>query len=330
MRKQNLGHALRIEERAVELAEAEVERIRQLVDSNAASSASLDMSERELLRHQQSLQTQQSSLNLLPSQKDSLRAMLAAQQSQILEAKQHLAKTRLTAPFDCRVGNVSIDTGQFISLGQRLFVADGTAATEIVAQIPVDKTRTLINPGEVDMAELLSILASRDPNRIRDLFQLEVIVRASAGDLETSWDARFVTTSGEVDPRTRTVGFITVVDDPYGKIILGERPPLIRGVFCEVELRGRPIEARIVIPRQSIHNDTVYVLDQEERLERRSVEVEFVQSSLAVIRSGLSEGETLVVSDPTPAIDKQKVNPIPDSELLESIRAEAAGERPLR
>ena len=136
---------------------------------------------------------------------------------------------------------MNIDVGQFIAVGQQLFEADGTDATEVMAQIPVDRMKTLLDPSAYDMAEMLTVLASRDPVRIRQLFQIEVTVRASAGDHETSWDARFVTTSSEVDPRTRTAGFISVVDKPYEKIIIGERPPLVRGVFCEVELRGRPL-----------------------------------------------------------------------------------------
>ena len=71
-------------------------------------------------------------------------------------------------------------------------------------------------------------------------------------------------------------------------------------------------------------------MNSEDRLERRKVEVDFVQSSLAVITDGLEPGETLIVSDPTPAIEGQLVSPVVDDDLVESIRAAAAGEQPLR
>lgn len=330
VREQNLQAALTIDKRSVELAQGEANRIRGLVESNAASRASLDMTERELLRQQQAVQTQQNSLNLIPSQRAALNALLESQAVRIEDAELDVEKASLKAPFGCRLGQVNIDVGQFIAVGQNLFDADGTAATEVMAQIPVDRTKTLLDPSEYDMAELLTVLASRDPVRIRELFRIDVTVRASAGDYETSWDARFVTTSAEVDPRTRTVGFISVVDKPYEQIIPGERPPLVRGVFCEVELRGRPLSGRIVIPRLAVHDDSVYVVNRDSRLERRRVKVEFVQSDLAVISAGLEVGETLIVSDPTPAIDGQLVSTMTDDELAESIRAGAAGEQPLR
>jgi hypothetical protein len=80
----------------------------------------------------------------------------------------------------------------------------------------------------------------------------------------------------------------------------------------------------------AIHGDHVYVLNGQSRLERRAVDVELVQSDIAVIRSGLEAGETLVVSDPTPAIDGQLVQAVFDDELLEAVIAQANGKERLR
>ena len=62
VQQQNLLAALDIDKRAADLATKEVERVRGLVESNAAAQSSLDMAERQLLSQQQSVQTQQNSL----------------------------------------------------------------------------------------------------------------------------------------------------------------------------------------------------------------------------------------------------------------------------
>jgi hypothetical protein len=56
------------------------------------------------------------------------------------------------------------------------------------------------------------------------------------------------------------------------------------------------------------------------------VDIDFSQANFVCLRSGLSRGDTLVVSDPTPAIDGMLVNPVDDVELLHKLIQEASGE----
>lgn len=330
LNEQNLTASLQIEQYARELAVRDVERQRSLLTNNAGSRAQLDEVQRALLQQELKVQAQKHSLDLVPSQRRTLQASIESQESQVADAELDLQKTEILAPFDCRLGDVDIETGQFVASGQTLFEGDGLAATEVVAQVAVEKAATLVDPEQVDLGRMMAVLASHDTTTIREFFKIEATVRARAGDLESSWEARFVNSSSQVDPRTRSVGFLTVVDRPYEKLIAGERPPLVRGVFCEVELRGPRRSNQIVIPQLSIHGNEVCVLNEQSRMERRAVNVEFVQGSLAVLRSGLAAGETLVVSDPTPMIDGQLVDPVVDQELLDSIVLQAAGGEPIR
>jgi len=51
--------------------------------------------------------------------------------------------------------------------------------------------------------------------------------------------------------------------------------------------------------------------------------VAFFQSEVAVIQSGLSQGEMVVVSDPMPAIIGMKIIPMIDAPLEQEIKAES-------
>ena len=77
------------------------------------------------------------------------------------------------------------------------------------------------------------------------------------------------------------------------------------------------------MPRSAIYDGGVYVLDADSRLRRRDIAVQFVQGSFAVISSGLKGGESLVVSDPTPAVDGMLVDSQSDDDLQIALITEA-------
>jgi hypothetical protein len=97
-------------------------------------------------------------------------------------------------------------------------------------------------------------------------------------------------------------------------------------MYCEVELRGMIRENRLIIPRSALHNGHVYLLDADQRLQRRAVEIDFAQSNFICLKSGLNEGDTLIVSDPVPAIESMLVEPVVDNDLRQSLIQEATRE----
>ena len=80
----------------------------------------------------------------------------------------------------------------------------------------------------------------------------------------------------------------------------------------------------------SYHEGFVYLVDEDSRLVKRKVEVEFSQSNLICLAGGIQPGDTLIVSDPKPAIDRMLVHPIVDRMVTDALVAEASGERSLR
>jgi hypothetical protein len=57
------------------------------------------------------------------------------------------------------------------------------------------------------------------------------------------------------------------------------------------------------------------------------VGVDFAQEDFVVIRSGLSGGERVVVSDPAPAIIGMKVTPVVDDDLRRYLLTSSQGDR---
>jgi RND family efflux transporter MFP subunit len=317
----NYDASLKIEKASLALAEKDLDRVRSLQQRNAASAADVDAKEREVLTQRQSVQNLENSINLVPAEKKSLQAAIAVKQTSLKQAKIDLEKTTITVPFDCRLGELSIEVGQFLTTGETLFEALGTAVIEIDAQIAPHEAQTLIDSDTASLPEVITTEAIRERAS-----QLGVTIRRRSGDVSAEWEGRFERLRESLDTQTRMLGIVVAVDKPYEKVIPGRRPPLLRGTFCEVELRGVVREGRLVIPRSSLHDGHVYVLDGEERLRRRPVEIDFAQANFVCLRSGLHSGDTVVVSDPTPAIEGMLVDPVEDVELLETLFREASGE----
>jgi membrane fusion protein, multidrug efflux system len=321
VRETNDRESLEIEQASLELAEAELQRLDSLAGRSAISATELDQQRRAVLTQRQNVQRLQNSLRLVPQQRNSLAAELAFKQAGRAQAELELAKTVIRAPLACRLSQVEIQPGQFLAAGQTLFDAHGTASAEIDAQIPLDQLRTLIDPRHGGRVPV-----TLDSQNVQELFDFQVIVRYRSGDFQAQWDGRIVRMREQVDPRTRTVGLVVAVDEPYQQAIPGRRPPLMQGMFCEVELRGAPRLGCFVIPRSAVHHGHVLVVDSDQRLRRQPVEIALTQAGFACVAEGLREDQLLVVSDPAPAIEGLLTEPVPDEELWQRIEAQARGE----
>ena len=132
----------------------------------------------------------------------------------------------------------------------------------------------------------------------------------------TEWPARLSRFSPTIDPDTRTVGGIVEVDEPYSQVRPGIRPPLVKEMFVEVLLWGRPRRNAIVVPRTALHEGRLYLVNGDGRLEIRPVEIGLIQPELVSIREGLKTGEQVVISDLAPAIQGMRLESHVDDEAL--------------
>jgi multidrug efflux pump subunit AcrA (membrane-fusion protein) len=158
------------------------------------------------------------------------------------------------------------------------------------------------------------------------LLKLDPIVRLRSGDVSVTWQARVARVADTLDPRTRTVGVIVAVDDPYAKAGLNMRPPLAKNMYVEVELRGAPRDDMIIVPRIALHNGQVYIAGKDQRLDIRPVKVRFIQGNIALLKSGVDAGDRVIVSDLLPAISGMKLAPVTDEAETAALSREAGTE----
>jgi membrane fusion protein, multidrug efflux system len=322
-REANTRASLEVEQRALELAEAELARQRELLARGTVAQALVDREERQTVSQRQAVQNLENQLALHPAERVVLAAQLRQREADLATARLDLARAEVRLPFDARIAQVNVRRDQVASRGQVLVVADGMDRAEINAQIPMDRLRRLVPQG----MQAIAITPEAIAERLASL-GLDAVVRLRAGDMSVEWPGRVARMSEIVDPNTRTVGVIVEVDRPYDRVVPGQVPPLVKSMFVEVELHGRATAPLAVIPRAALRADRVYVVGEDQRLEVRPVEVAFLQGDVAVIASGLAAGEQVVVSDLIPAIEGMRLTPRHDDELLAKVRSEATEREP--
>ncbi len=322
VQEKNYKALLEIEEKSLALSQKELNRKKTLFEKNTIAASQYDQQMVAYYSQLTKAQNLKNSLNIIPANRKSLKANLELSQVKLEDAKLDLGYTEIKVPFDCRITEVKVEQAQFAQKGQVIALADATKTAEVTAQIPISKMMGLMK--SVDQPPV-PVFGEMDTAKLREIIGIQALVRLKSGDISVEWDATLARIDATIDPQTRTVGVIVAVADSYQKMVFGKRPPLVRNMFCEVELRGRAIANTLVIPRSALHEDHVYVVDSENRLKRKNVTLDFSQSNFYAIREGLTPGEQLIVSDLIPAIEGMLLAPKADEELEKKLMTEATG-----
>lgn len=303
----------KIERATLEVQKTELDRLEKLSLQNfAESQSSVDSSRRAYFTQKAKWQLIQNSIDLIPSRIEIFNTQLALHKAQLQSILIDLENSTIKVPFDCRMDNIDVEERQFVQTGALLFEAYGIETTEVLAQFPVDKIRHLLTSKR--------IIRHPNPKSIAKMFNVQPIIRLKIADRTIEWkEAYFSRIDSEINPKTRTIGIVVAVDNVFKKIQPGVRPPLTKGMFCEVELIGSPRKNVILIPRLAIHQNFVYVVGKDNRLERHRVKVAFTIDDFSAIKNGLHGGEKIIVSDVVPAIEGMLLETHIDQDLTNEI-----------
>lgn len=311
IKKKAAREGLALAKKNLTLLQAEYKRQKRLATKGTVSKNALEATERQVLAGQTQVVNLQNSLDLTSVEHQ----VLIAQQG---AAKLDLQRTAITAPFDVRINQVDIGVAQYANKGQQLFTADGLEVAEVEAQFSVGILRPLIR----------GVTTGNKVNIRAGATQLSAVVRLRTSSHTVEWPTRIDRVAGAIDPQTQTIGVIVAVDNPYASAVPGMRPPLRRDTFVEVELYSAPIKQQIVVPLSAIHDGMLYIVDSDNHLEKRKVNIDFSQQGYAVIAKGLKPGERIVTSDLITATEGMLLTPQEDKKSKRRMVMEATGKEP--
>jgi RND family efflux transporter MFP subunit len=253
-----------------------------------------------------------SPLTLRVPQLEDARASLRAAEAALTQAERDLNRTEVRAPYTGRVREKLVDVGQFVSRGTPAALLYAVDYAEIRLPLP-----------DQDLAFLDLPLDYR--NDAPDEPGPRVVLHAEFAGQTHSWQGRIDRTEGAIDPMSRMVQVVARVKDPYGHGEEKDRPPLAVGMYVEAEIEGSTVEQVAVLPRAALRGeDLVYVVDPENRLRFRKVDVLRATREEVVIRSGLQEGEQVCLSPLEAVTDGMRVR-LPEESAITPLASAAEG-----
>jgi multidrug efflux system membrane fusion protein len=330
--RKNTQGLLVIEKKALTISNQELKRMQELFNKGVISASILEKEERNFLTRQTAVNNLQNALDLVPSQKKALLAQKQSGESLVSERRLDVAKTQIYAPFNCRLSSVNIELDQYETAGSVLVTAESIDKAEIPIQLSpqnflnlMPRKHDFILSGLPDMEILRQAISITAKVRLpMDEANKDEANRDEANNIE--WDGQFSRTSESMDLQTGALTVYIVVDKPYEKLIPGKRPPLVSNMYVEVELRGKPVPDRFVVPRSAVHAGKIYICSPENRLIIKPVKIEFQMEDMAVISSGVEPGETLVLTDLVPAVEGMLLKPVQALDIAEQLKLKALGE----
>ncbi len=303
--------SLAIAEREYKLLRDEFERNARLADGGVVSQTVAEAAERQMLNGETQVQNMKNALDLNEAER---KVLIAAKEIADLD----LARTRIVAPFEVRIIDVNIGITQYVSRGQLLFTADGLEIAEVEATFAIGRLRPLIRSLQLDDTVVSGA----------GVLGLGAIVRLRTATHAIEWPARVDRVAGAVDMQTQSLGVVVAVDRPAAMAEPGKRPPLFRNTFVEVQLVSEPRDEQIVVPVSALHQGRIYVVNDDNRLEVRQVEVNFTQGNFAVLQRGIKPGERIVTSDLSSAVPGMLLDLQDDQKSRRRLVAEATGKEP--
>jgi RND family efflux transporter MFP subunit len=222
-------------------------------------------------------------------------SQLLAAEADLEEARLNVARTEISAPFLGRVRTRSVGIGQFVTAGTNLGKVFSTDVVEI--RLPLtDAQLTELNLPMGFMA---------------DAFNAPVVqFSAQVGNKAHRWTGRIVRTHASVDQQTRMIYAVAEVQDPYG-LGADRGTPMAVGMFVHAEIAGIHSQSAMVLPRVALRSaDKVYVINDNNRLEIRTVEILSTSEETVLVSNGVKVGDKVVTSTVPAAVDGMEVRAI--------------------
>ncbi len=226
-------------------------------------------------------------------------AMLRSAQADLRKARLDLERTEIRVPFHGRVRERNVGIGQYV-----------TAGTTVGRVFSIDTVEVRLPLTDTQIVELNLPLGYTAGSALE---APKVTFRAMMGNKEYSWQGRIVRVDAAVDQDSRLIYATAELEDPYGQAV-ADGMPMAVGMFVAADIDGVSERSAYVMPRLALRNqDKVYVINENNRLEIRTVNVISTSEERVLVSSGVESGDRVVTSTLPNAVDGMEVEPIPSN-----------------
>ena len=259
-----------------EFAAADLARITELAAKNLVSEAELQNAQRAATVNE---------------------ARFADAEANLKQSELDAERSILRAPFNAVVASRDVELGQFVNRAQSVAVLFDADSVDVRVPLAIRQLGYLDVPtgfrGEFESAQAP-----------------EVELVGSYGGKEYTWMGKLLRTEATIDPNSNTVQSIIRIEQPSADVA-GKSIPLPIGLFVEARIAGKLIENIVSLPRSVIRNNSqVLVVDAENKMYYRDVEIFRLEQDRVLISGGLMPGEKICTSPIQAVVDGMSVRPV--------------------
>ena len=261
-------------------ASNELDRLRELADKRLASDSQLQ----DAIR--------MANVNI---------ARLADAQASFQQAELDLDRANIRAPFDAIIQSRDVELGQYVNRAQSVAVLLGASEVEVRVPLAIRQLGFL----DVPLGMRGELGDERAPH---------VILTGLYGGAEYNWSGKLVRTEAVIDANSNTVQTIIRVKQPVANASSMNKNaeiPLPIGLYVQATIQGRRVSDLIALPRSVIRNNNqVLVVDAENKMYYRNVEIYRLEEDRVLISGGILPGEFICISPIQAVVNGMSVQPV--------------------
>ena len=221
-------------------------------------------------------------LVLRKPQQQAAQARLASAEAALSKTKLSLERTHIVAPYDGRVLQKEVGIGQVTNVNTQIAQIYATDYFEV--RLPLRSTDLKF----INLPETFRNKKATSPIT-------SVNVYSTLSESPIAWSGRLVRTESAIDNNARQLHVVAQIDDPFNADNI-DRSPLKIGEYVTAKISGKNIDDAIVIPAGAIYQNTYVYVVTGDVIKRRNVQIDWQDQAQALISSGLSSGDQLVIT----------------------------------
>ncbi len=207
---------------------------------------------------------------------------LESAQAALQKAQLDLARCEIVAPFNAIIRDKHVDLGATVGTNSQLVTLMATDEAWIELKVEINKLKWIRIPeknGEQGASVKINNRLAWGQNQFRN--------------------GRVIRVHGALEAQGRMAQLLVAVDDPFClKAANHDKPKLLMGSYVKADIEGNMLTS--VIPIKCTHlrdNDTVWIMDDNNALEVRSVQIAYRGTDEVFVEDGVAENEKLVLTD---------------------------------
>ncbi len=273
-------------ERNKQLAMDEYARLRRLYTENDVGTRSgVDGAEQAYNLAADQAEQMAQAVAVYPIQIKEQEHRLDSEKARVDMARTNLARCTVTAPFDGRIKDVSLETGQYVAPGQAAVTLADDSVLEMHAPLDSRDAAKWLRFADKGGAAAAAWFDGLAPTACA--------VRWTEDVSDHVWEGRLHrVVKFDRQTRTLTVAVRIAAEDAAS----GDGFPLVEGMFCSVEIPGKTMKDVIRLPRWAVSFKNTAYVSSDGRLKTVPVTVVRVQGDEAFVDQGLNPGDAVIVT----------------------------------